>query len=329
MRRLRIAASGNQTATAQDGTGRALSCIFDRSAHDQAKLEKNPMAKATLEAKEKHLVGILSGLDGVIVAYSGGVDSSLLACYARRVMGDRARIVIAVSPSLAAEELQAARAQAEKFGWNLVEIHTDEVSRAEYQRNDQLRCYYCKSVLFDELDRMAAALGIAAVAYGANLDDLRDFRPGHKAAREHKVLCPLQAAGLTKDEIRALARKAGLPSWDRPQAACLSSRFPTFVPVTVENLARVESAERFLHGLGFRQVRVRHLGDLARIEVHKQELPRLSADPAMLQSVAQELKRLGYVRVEVDPDGYRPGSANAVAVAGAGEQQAAVDHEKI
>ncbi|HEY9867678.1 MAG TPA: ATP-dependent sacrificial sulfur transferase LarE [Candidatus Obscuribacterales bacterium] len=287
------------------------------------------MEASTLEAKEQHLVDSLSGLDSLIVAYSGGVDSSLLAAYARRVMGDRARIVIAVSPSLAAEELEAARAQAEKFGWDLIEIHTDEVSRAEYQRNDELRCYYCKSVLFDELGRMATAWGISAVAYGANMDDLRDFRPGHKAARQHKVLSPLQTAGLTKDEIRALARKAGLPSWDRPQAACLSSRFPTFVPVTVENLAKVEGAERFLHGLGFRQVRVRHHGDLARIEVDKKELPRLTADPAMLRSVEQELKKLGYARVEVDPQGYRPGSANAVSVVRASQQLAAVDHENI
>lgn len=287
------------------------------------------MEEAALESKEQHLVQILSELDGVIVAYSGGVDSSLLACYARQVLGDRARIVIAVSPSLATEELEAARAQAEEFGWDLCEIHTDEVSRAEYQRNDQLRCYYCKSVLFDELDRMATAWEIPAVAYGANMDDLRDFRPGHKAAREHKVLSPLQAAGLTKDEIRALARKAGLPSWDRPQAACLSSRFPTFVPVTIEKLAQVESAERFLHGLGFRQVRVRHHGDLASIEVDKQELQRLTADPAMLPSVEQELKKLGYARVEVDPQGYRPGSANAMAVRKAGKQPAAVDHENM
>lgn len=257
---------------------------------------------------------MLAELEGLIVAYSGGVDSSLLAYYARAVLKEQCKIAIAVSPSLAAEELEAARAQAQSFNWNLVEIQTDEVSRPEYQRNDARRCYFCKNVLFDALDQMAVAAGCPYVAYGANIDDLKDFRPGHKAASEHKVLSPLQDVGLTKEEIRSLAREAGLPSWDRPQAACLSSRFPTSVPVTIAGLAQVEEAERYLHSLGFRQVRVRHHSDLARLEVDKHELPRLSRDPELWEKVVSQLKQIGYAQVELDMEGYRQGSANAAGI---------------
>jgi len=271
------------------------------------------MAHDHLSIKEQRLIDLLGQLGGVIVAYSGGVDSSLLAYYARNVLADRALIVIAISPSLAGEELEAARAQALAFNWALIEIDTDEVARPEYQRNDAMRCYFCKAVLFERLDVLADKQGIHHVAYGANVDDLRDFRPGHKAAREHKVLSPLQEAALTKEEIRTLARKADLPSWDRPQAACLSSRFPTFTPVTIDGLAQVERAERYLHSLGFRQVRVRHHGDLARIEVDRDELPRLTGDRQLLAAVTSALVSIGYRQVELDMEGYRQGSSNIVA----------------
>jgi uncharacterized protein len=263
-----------------------------------------------LLSKESALKSILQKAGRMIIAYSGGVDSSVLAYYARQTLGEEARIVIAVSPSLAGEELVAAREQAAKFDWKLIEIHTDEVEKEEYQRNDAMRCYFCKATLFETLSRMADAEGACSIAYGANVDDLKDFRPGHKAAREYKVLSPLQSAGLTKDEIRQLAKSAGLPSWDRPQAACLSSRFPTFQPVTIASLSQVELAERYLHGLGYRQLRVRHHDDLARIEIDPAELPDLLLAQHTFPQIVAELKRLGYKYVTLDLEGYRQGSAN-------------------
>jgi uncharacterized protein len=274
-----------------------------------------------LLAKESALVDAVQAAGSLIVAYSGGVDSSLLAYYARKTLGGGAKIVIAISPSLAEEELQAARAQARQFDWNLIEIGTTEVDRADYQRNDAMRCYFCKSTLFEELDKMSAQLGIAHVAYGANMDDLSDFRPGHKAAREHQVLSPLQTAQLNKSEIRELAKVAGLPSWDRPQAACLSSRFPTFETVNAPALSRVDAAERFIHSLGFKQVRVRNhtisgtAGGaaavlLARIEVEQSEMDRFSNDLTLFDRINTSLQELGYAFVTLDLAGYQQGSTN-------------------
>ena len=283
---------------------------------------------AELQAKETLLIETVQACGSLIVAYSGGVDSSLLAFYASKILADQAKIVIAVSPSLAQEELEAARAQARQFNWNLIEIRTDEVDRPDYQRNDAMRCYFCKSTLFEELAKMSAHLGIACVAYGANLDDLSDFRPGHKAAREHKVLSPLQTAQLTKSEIRELAKQGGLPSWDRPQAACLSSRFPTFEPVNAPALSRVDAAERIMHALGFKQVRVRNhtVGTnsanspellLARIEVEQSELERFAGDSSLLERIAASLKELGYAFVTLDMAGYKQGSSNIAAMTNA------------
>lgn len=274
-----------------------------------------PLAKE-LNDKEAALEASLRALKSVIIAYSGGVDSSLLAYYARKVLGENARIVIAISASLAQEELAAARAQAEQFQWQLVEIETHEMELPEYQRNDGMRCYFCKRTLFSELEAMAVAEKIEHIAYGANVDDKKDYRPGHKAAAEFQVVSPLQEAGLEKEDIRALARQAALPSWNRPQAACLSSRFPTFERVTLEGLSQIDRAEHYLHSLGFKQVRVRHYGDTAKVEVDRSELSRLLDDDQMVAKVSEELKKLGYKNVTIEPEGYRQGSANTFLTAG-------------
>ncbi len=265
---------------------------------------------AVLAQKEQRLERLLQEQVSLIVAYSGGVDSSLLAYYARKVLGDRAKIVIAVSPSLATEELTAAREQAAAFDWQLQEIATHELDNPDYERNDQMRCYHCKRTLFVELEHIATQENINSIAYGANVDDQKDYRPGHKAAREFNVISPLQDAGMVKEDIRQLAKTAALPSWNRPQAACLSSRFPTFEPVTLEGLNQIDRSEAFLHSLGFKQVRVRHYGDTAKVEIDKDELPRLLNDHDLSNEVKAQLQELGYKEVVIDPDGYRQGAAN-------------------
>ncbi len=263
-----------------------------------------------LEHKEQKLERLLHEQVSLIVAYSGGVDSSLLAYYARKVLGERAKVVIAVSPSLAAEELIAAREQAVAFNWQLQEISTHELDNPNYERNDQMRCYHCKKTLFAELEQIAAQENINSIAYGANVDDQKDYRPGHKAAREFNVISPLQEAGMVKEDIRQLAKAAALPSWDRPQAACLSSRFPTFEPVTLQGLSQIDRSEAFLHSLGFKQVRVRHYGDKAKVEIDKDELPRLLDDSELSNQVIAKLQEFGYREVSIDPEGYRQGAAN-------------------
>jgi len=265
-----------------------------------------------ISQKEANLQSRLRSLKSVMVAYSGGVDSSVLAYYARAQLNTNALIVIAVSPSLAEDELAFARQQGKQFNWDVIEIATDEVAKPEYQANNEMRCYFCKTELFNCMQKIAAQKNVAYLAYGANLDDLADFRPGHEAARQFKVLSPLQEAQLTKAEIRHLAKAAGLPSWDRPQAACLSSRFPTFVPITPSKLSQVDQAESVLRSLGLRQVRVRHHDQLARIEIAADELPAFLADAGNQKMVADKLKELGYEYVTIDLDGYRPGSANLV-----------------
>ncbi len=265
-----------------------------------------------IQTRETGLCNSLQLLGSVVIAYSGGVDSSLLAYYARRVLGSKALILIAVSPSLAQSELDFARQQGKQFCWDVLEIATDEVEKPEYKANNAMRCYFCKTELFQFMQKIALEKNFKYLAYGANLNDLADFRPGHQAAKEFKVLSPLQEAQLSKEEIRYLAKLAGLPSWDRPQAACLSSRFPTFTPITPDKLSLVDRAESALKSLGLKQVRVRHHDNEARIEVGADELAVFLANKDQQSIATTKLKELGYKEVIIDPEGYRQGSANII-----------------
>jgi pyridinium-3,5-biscarboxylic acid mononucleotide sulfurtransferase len=247
----------------------------------------------------------------VIVAYSGGADSAFLADVAHEVLGDRALAVTAVSASLAPEEREAARAVARERGWRHREVETFEGEREGYVRNAADRCYHCKTELFETLARLVDADPATAVLVGTNLDDESDVRPGRRAAREHGVRAPLLEAGLTKDEIRELSRARGLPTWNKPASACLSSRIAYGVEVTPERLDRVARAESFLRALGFGQLRVRDHGDLARVEVPVEDVPRLASDE-LRSNVAAFLRELGFAYVTLDLEGFRSGSMNAV-----------------
>lgn len=278
--------------------------------------------ESILAEREAKLVAALSRLESVVVAYSGGVDSSLLAYYARKTLGTKARVVIAVSPSLAADELDEARSQAEQFDWQLLEVKTHEVDNPDYRKNDGQRCYFCKGALFEAMDALAKREGIANLAYGANIADLGDIRPGQRAAAEYDVISPLQEAELTKDEIRELAKRAGLSSWDKPQSACLSSRFPTFETVTPERLRIVEKAEMALRKLGFKGFRVRFHSlningqtgseelSLARLELDVLDLQKVSTNETLRSQLVSAVKGAGFSFVTLDLEGYRQGSSN-------------------
>jgi uncharacterized protein len=262
------------------------------------------------QVKEKRLLTQLRGLRSVIVAFSGGADSAFLAWAVKQALGENALAITALSPSFSEYD----RGQAEAFvrEWTLRHefIVTHEVENPRYQANGLDRCYHCKDELFGQLERLRQARGFAAVAYGVNADDLGDFRPGHRAAREHAVATPLLDAGLTKSEIRELSRKAGLSTWDRPASACLASRVPYGTPVGIAELARIERAESAVRELGFRQFRVRAHGELARVEVAPEELSRaLQIDLA--QAIALRLREAGFSYVTLDLEGYRQGSLNA------------------
>lgn len=244
----------------------------------------------------------------LVVAFSGGADSAFLAFVAHDTLGPDAVVVAtAVSPSLAVDELADCRALASEWGLRLVEVATDEVDNLEYRSNDGDRCYWCKSSLMDALVPVAAAAG-ASVALGVNLDDLGDHRPGQRAAAERGAVFPLVDAGFTKADVRDWSHRLGLRTWDKPAAACLSSRVPYGTPVTVEVLGRIERAERALHGLGFRELRVRHYGDSARLEVPLPDLERVLAARA---EVVQAVRAAGYAYVTLDLEGLRSGNLNA------------------
>jgi len=261
-------------------------------------------------AKQEALFAQLRELPSLLIAVSGGADSAYLAWAANCVLGERALAVTAISPSFSAydrEELLKFLAKT-KIRHEFVETH--EFENPLYRANAGDRCYYCKDELFSVLDRLAKARGFAAIAYGVNRDDTTDFRPGHRAAAEHQVLAPLLDAGMHKAEIRALSQRAGLPTWDRPASACLSSRLPYGTEVTPERLALVEKGEAALRELGFRQFRVRLHDKLARVEIAPDELAR-AMTPEMGLAIAEKLKAAGFLYVALDLEGYRQGSLNA------------------
>lgn len=265
-----------------------------------------------LAPKQQRLELSLRALGRTLVAYSGGVDSAYLAWVAHRVLDGDMLAVIADSPSLARTQLQDALAFAHEHGIAVEIIQTGEMDRPEYVRNDRQRCFHCKDELFQVMEGFAAERAFQSIAYGVNVDDQSDFRPGQAAARQHHVAAPLLEAGLTKAEIRELARSAGLRVWEKPASACLSSRIEYGRPVTLQALSAVEQGEDALRSLGFRQCRVRHHGEIARIEIARDELER-ALTPAMFAEFTRIFKGLGFVFVALDTEGFRSGSMNTPA----------------
>lgn len=262
-----------------------------------------------IENKEQQLLDALRRVPSMIVAYSGGVDSAYLAYAAHRALGERMLAVTALSASYSERDRSEAEACVARFKMPHEFIETDELSNPEYRANNPDRCFFCKDELFDKLDALAARRGFDAVAYGVNLDDQGDWRPGQRAAKEHRVLAPLLDAGLTKADIRELARRGDVPVWDRPASACLSSRIAYGIEVTPERLKIIEQGEEALRELGFGQMRVRYHEEIVRIEISPEELPR-ALSPEMARKLVEIFKGLGFKFVTLDLEGYRSGSLN-------------------
>lgn len=269
------------------------------------------LERSILEQKQEKLFGILKEMRQVIVAYSGGTDSAYLAWAAQQALGDAAVAITADSPSIPESHKRDAVEFARECGFRHEMIETYEFDNPEYVKNDANRCFHCKDELFHRLEEISVERGFANIIYGVNVDDLGDYRPGQSAAKMHQVKAPLVDAGLTKAEIRELSKMAGLSTWDRPAAACLSSRIPYGTPVTIETIKTVERGEEELKALGFRQFRVRFHGELVRIEIGRGEMEKaLTAE--MAAAFTAIFKPLGFLYITLDLEGYRQGSLNAV-----------------
>lgn len=273
---------------------------------------ETPYDEKALDAKTEQLNAILASMDRVLVGYSGGVDSALLAVAAHRVLGARAIAVTADSESYASGELERARDITERFGIHHEVVQTDELSNPEYAANPVNRCYFCKQALFIHMGRLAEEKNASHILYGQNTDDVGDFRPGAEAAKEYGVRAPLKEAGFNKEDVRQLARRWDVPVWNRPAMACLSSRFPYGTPIDAAQLRMVDRAEAFLRQEGYEQLRVRHHTDIARIELPPADLDALLANADARARVADALTEAGYARVTADLRGFRSGSLNEV-----------------
>jgi uncharacterized protein len=263
-----------------------------------------------LEQKTEKIKSLIREMDSTLVAFSGGVDSTLVLALAHEVMGERTLAVTAQSASVPNREIEASRQLAKEIGARHLVVRTEEMSNPEYRANPANRCYHCKTELYSNLKRVAEQNDISTILNGINLDDLGDYRPGIDSAREQGVRSPLVEAEFSKQDVRDLSRAMGLSIWNKPAMACLSSRIPYGQPVTAEKLSRVEQAEDLLLSFGFKQVRVRHLGTKACIELDQNEIPRYQSDKSIQRSVQEKLMDLGFSSVVLDLEGYRMGSLN-------------------
>ena len=273
------------------------------------KLSSGALDPASASLKEQRMLDALSRVPSLLIAFSGGADSAYLAWTGASVLRDHALAVTALSPSYSQHDRNVAEAFVRNHGVRHEWLETYEAENPLYIANNADRCYHCKDELFARMEELAVGKGFSAIAYGINADDTRDFRPGHRAAREHKILAPLLDVGLTKSEIRHLSKRAGLETWDRPASACLSSRIPYGTSVTPELLSQIERAEQSIRDLGFGQFRVRAHGNLARIEIDLAELPR-ALDAQISRRITDGVRNAGFEHVEIDPSGYRQGSLN-------------------